>query len=127
MKGTSFLSGGNLTEILHLHVVISDADEEFNCLVVPVTTWREDNGKPLRWQDKSCVLQVGAHPFIRHKSWIFYARARAMSFKEIYDGIRNGLLVEKEKMSDIMVLEIQQGAKDTKFLPGELKHFFNYF
>jgi hypothetical protein len=39
--------------ILHLNIVLSDGDEEGNYLVVHVTTWREANGQPLRWQDGS--------------------------------------------------------------------------
>ena len=127
MKGTSFLLGGGKTEILHLHGVISDTDEELNCLVVPVTTWREKDGQPLRWQDKSCILDAGAHPFITHKSWIFYAQARSMSFKDIFEGIRDGRLIKKEEMPAAAILDIQKGAKTTKFLPSELQQFFNYF
>lgn len=82
MKGSSFLSDEKDTlhgSKRHLNIIITNPDEENNFLVVPVTTWREKDGKPYKRQDTSCILESGSHPFIKHKSWIFYAYSRSMS------------------------------------------------
>jgi hypothetical protein len=129
MKGLSFLSNihQDSDAILHLQIVLSDDDEEGNYMVVPVTTWREVNGRSLVWQDKSCTLDVGDHPFIRHKSWVYFAKAYAISFKDLFDGQRNGVFIAKERVRNDVLIKIQASAKRTDKLPSELKHFFNYF
>jgi hypothetical protein len=67
-KGQSFLNSPDDTKrgaIRHLHVVITEPDEENTVLVVPVCTYREENGKPLPGQDDSCILPADCHPFIK--------------------------------------------------------------
>jgi hypothetical protein len=129
-KGQAFLSeeeqaGRGLFR--HLNIVITEADEEQNYLVVPVTTFREKDGKPLPGQDESCILPAGCHPFIVRKSYARYSRARKMSYAEIYNGLKKGRLVNKEDISPVCLQELQRGAELSPYLPEELSRFFAYF
>jgi hypothetical protein len=130
VKGLSFLGGGEsvTNKTPHLHIILSDSDEDGNCLVVSLTTWREDdNGKPFRGQDKSCILDAGDHPFIKHRSWIYYAKARSLPCNEIYNRIMDKTFERQAALKDDVLLLIQEGARKSKFLPGEMRRFFNFF
>lgn len=131
VKGLSFLgnSGNSPDDKRHLNIILSDGDGNGNCLVVSLTTWREGkDGKPFRGQDNSCVLDVGDHPFIKHKSWIYYAMARELPCNEIFNEIIISKKFErKEVFNPSVLLKIQEGARKSKFLPEELKQFFIYF
>jgi hypothetical protein len=128
-KAQTFLVKGETRRgpTLHLNVVVSGADEDQNYLVVPVTTYYEHDGIPARGQDESCILPAQSHPFIVHKSYACYSRARKMSYTEIYNGLRQGILVSKQDMAPFYLQEIQRGAEASPHLPEELSHFFEYF
>jgi hypothetical protein len=129
-KRKSFLSNYENTPkgaMRHLNVVITDADENLYYLVVPVTTYREKDGKPFGGQDKSCVLPAGCHQFIKHKSYVCYARSRKMSYAEIFNGLKKGLLIKKADISTQYLHDMQAGAVISPYFPEELAHFFEYF
>ncbi|MCH3917121.1 MAG: hypothetical protein LKE40_06620 [Spirochaetia bacterium] len=125
-KNQTFLSEPEEThhgKYRHLRVVITDADENRDYLVVSITTWHEE----LPGQDDSCILSAGCHPFITHKSWVDYSRSRVMNYMEIFNGIQKGLLIRKEDMPVAVIALIQEGAEKTDFLPEEFRRFFDYF
>jgi hypothetical protein len=129
-KGHAFLGPEVKTRrglFRHLNVIISEADNEQNYFVVPITTYRKINGEPLHGQDKSCILLGGSHPFIKHESYACYARARKMSYSEIFNGLNKGLLMRKDDMSAACVKKLQEGARASPYLPDELTYFFRYF
>jgi hypothetical protein len=95
----------------HLNVIITEADENLYYLVVPITTYRRNkDGKPFGGQDGSCILSAGCHPFIKRESYVFYAKARKMSYAEIFNGIKKGILIRKEDMPVQYLLDMQKGA-----------------
>ena len=66
-KGQTFLSDEARTRSgskRHLMIVVEEKDEEY--LIVPATTWHDN--LPAGIQDDSCILNVGDHSFIKHKS-----------------------------------------------------------
>lgn len=96
-------------------------------LVVPVCTYREENGRPFPGQDDSCILPAGCHPFIKQKSYIRYYNAKAMSLVEIFNGKNKGILTMREDFAPALVQDMQRGAEESPFLPEEFRRFFNYF
>lgn len=124
-KGQTFLADDKTARgiIKHLRIVISNADIINEYLVVTVTTWYEN----IKGQDSSCILEAGCHNFIRHKSWVDFSRSKAMTYEEIFNGIRKGILIQKENLPPEVVLKIQETAKKTVFLPTDLERFFDYF
>jgi hypothetical protein len=129
-KGQAFLSENENTPqglMRHLNVIITEADEDSFYMVVPVTTYREENGRPFGGQDDSCILPPGCHSFIRHKSYVRYAKARRMSYAEIFNGLKKGILIKKDDMPIRYVQDMQKGAAISPFLPEELSHFLEYF
>lgn len=116
----------NSDSLKHLYFVISDPDVDNNVLLVNLTTMRNKPG-----EDKSCILNIGDHPFIKHKSIIDYKRAVS------YDAIRllrakfntslRSIIQFKEELDDEILLKIQQGAQTSPLFPRSLKCFFQYF
>jgi len=105
----------------HLFIVITDPDKDRNYLIVPVVTLKND------WQDKSCTLKKGDHPFIKHESCINYAKAKKLNYTEIYNGIQKGIFIKKEDVSPEVLKKIQDGCRITNKLPNKFKCFFDYF
>ena len=61
----------------HLWVVITDPDDDDGrCVIVSVTTLRHG-------VDQTVFLSPGDHPFIRHRSVIYYIDARMVSAQKI--------------------------------------------
>jgi hypothetical protein len=126
-KGNAFLSEEEHS-IRHLNVIITNPTDDMNYLVVPITTYHEDsNGRPIRGQDESCILNAGCHPFIKHKSYVQYKNAKKMNALEIVRGIQKGLLIKKEDMPPAIIQDMQKGAELSEWLPIELMPFFKYF
>lgn len=90
----------------HLMICVLGPDEKGDALIVPLVTCRP-------YSDHTCVLNVGDHPFIKHKSCISFDRAKkvpatsidssASNFKPgapvtaaVLNKIRKGLLASKE-------------------------------
>lgn len=105
----------------HLRIVITDHNGENEYLTVSVDTLKAP------WQDRSCILNVGDHPFIKHESFVNYRRAKVISFIQLFNGINKGLLIKKEDIGTDVLKRIQDGARKTKFLPTGLKDWFDLF
>ncbi|GHT96105.1 hypothetical protein FACS1894141_5870 [Spirochaetia bacterium] len=129
-KGQCFLDQEVETrrgKIRHLNVIISNADADFNSLVVPITTWYEINGRPIPTQDNSCVLPPDCHPFIKHKSYAKYKMARSLNSIDLANGLFKGEFIKQQDMSVQYVQDLQRGAEASPYLPDQLKRFFDYF
>lgn len=105
----------------HLRIVITEANERNEFLTIPVDTLRN------RTQDTSCVIEPGEHDFIKVRSFANYYYAKVLNFAQVFNGIKKGLLVRKEDVSDELLKKIQEGAKNTLHLNSELKAWFDFF
>ncbi len=106
----------------HLRIVISDPDPDDNVLVVSVNTFDEN-----KRNDTSCILNKGDHEFIKHKSYINYYKSEEYNYWKINYQEMKGLIIPKEEISDILLHDIQEGAKKSRLLPGKFRKFFGYF
>ena len=120
-KKQSFLDEPSGQNKRHLCIVITDANSENEYLVVPVDTLKFD------FQDKSCVLHVGDHSFIKQESFVNYRFAKVISFTQLYNGLQHGFFIRKEDVSDEVLARIQKGARETKNLKTEIKDWFELF
>ena len=119
-KGKSFLSAPEKTasgdDKRHLRIVITNPDAEFNQVVVSVTTLKCPNV-----QDCSCVLRAGDHEFIKHDSIVDYKRTIIMSSVEIFNGINQGILIDKPDVEPEILEQIINAAKQSRYIPHEIK------
>ena len=93
----------NSGTIEHLYFVISDPDPEENVLVVNLTTF---NNKP--YEDSSCILNKGDHPFIKRSSNIFYYKAQEYSLIKLTQMSFSGKIIFKETINDITLKRINR-------------------
>jgi hypothetical protein len=102
----------------HLWVILSEPIRyPEQIVIVNVTSWRE--GIP--YQDKTCVLEVGDHPFIRHKSWINYDETRCTTRENLDTLIQNNLLLLNEAVTSELLDRIQQGAALSPHTRGKIR------
>ena len=122
-EGQTFLSEEVKTKSgdkRHLMIVVEEKDGEY--LIVPATTWNEK--LPAGVQDDSCILNVGDHSFIKHKSWLDFRFAQAKPSIEILQGLLNGLLIRKEDLRPDLLAYIQAKTETSDRLPSKFKYFF---
>jgi hypothetical protein len=95
----------------HLWVVISEPmlDVADPVVIINFTTYRE--GK-----DRSCVLQPGEHPFIRHETVVHYAGAMNVPNAKL-EGLANGgkVVLQGQVRPDVLD-RIRQGAAESPFI-----------
>lgn len=104
----------------HLYFVISDADMDGKVLLVNLTT---DNGHP----DRSCVIKLGQHPFVKHQSVINYRDAREANLTAIEEAVQRGAVTTHISATDDLLAQIQTGARNSMHLKGKFKRFYNFF
>ena len=121
-KGQSFLCASDRGEDRHLHVIITIPDDKNIVLTVPICTYNE---KP--WQDSTCILPAGCHPFVKKRSYINYQYAKEMSLIDIFNCLRKGIFIQKSDFDMKYVQDMQKGAEETLHLPEKMKRFFEHF
>lgn len=122
MKKTSFHRKSDEEKKSHVRFVISNPDPENMVLVVNMTTFR-GTGR----EDLSCILNTEDHKRVKHKSYIFYAKAEELSTIQILKLKFEGLIDIVEDLSDEVLNRIQEGAKASDFLPEKFYKYFEYF
>lgn len=108
--------------IKHLSFIISDPDPDHNVMVVNLTTYYS-TGR----EDESCILDIGDHSFIKHKSYIAYRYAKELNYVKLLDERFKGHIIFKEDISEEVLIKIQKGAKKSKLLPLMFEKYFKYF
>lgn len=122
-EGQTFLSEEIKTKSgdkRHLMVVVAEKDDDY--LIVPVTTWYDS--LPSGLQDDTCILNIGDHSFIKHKSWLDFRFATAKPSIEILQGLLKGYLIRKEDLAPDLLAYIQAKTELSERLPSKYKYFF---
>lgn len=121
-KGQSFLDEPlNTSSKRHLRIVITDSNENNEFLTVPLDTLRN------RFQDVSCIVEPGEHPFVKVRSFINYKYAVTVNYAQLFNGISKGIFIRKEDVSADLLTRIQNGAKISANFRRELKVWFKLF
>ena len=98
----------------HLWVVISDANEEADVVVVMLTTLRARS-------DTTCVIQACEHPWIKHQTVVAYNIAEWQSVTRLEQLIAQRMVALQPPLSAGLLLRIQQGALDSSRTPSRIK------
>lgn len=121
MAGRTFLSDiAHTTSGDKRHLLIVIAELGLDYLVVPVNTWKDGR----KGQDDSCILDVGDHPFIKHRSWINYRRAKVISAITLINGLNSGKFIIMDDLRKDIVDYISAKAQISIYLPHEYMRFF---
>lgn len=101
----------------HLHVVISDPDENDQIVLVSVTTERAKS-------DTTTRLEAKIHPFIEKPSVIAYHYSKMMSCAQLKTLINDGDAIPKADASTDIVSRAQAGMRETRRAPREVQECF---
>ena len=115
--GSTFLLYDEDNPKPHLHIVITDPDENNYVVLVSVTTERSRS-------DTMTRLAVGDHRFITDPSVITYAYSKLLSCADIQALIACREAIEKEDASEKIVQRARAGLRETDRAPQEVKEFF---
>ncbi len=93
----------------HLWVVISDPDRDpVRVVMVSMTTYED-------YKEDVCLLDVGDHPSIRHKTCIAYNEARMTTLETLNTLIGGGYLSMQPPVSEAVLWRIRAGvSKSTR-------------
>ena len=94
----------------HLSIVVIDVPVTEEILVVSVTTYNDE-------KDPTCLLKVGDHPFIRHKSCVSYRNARRVSHVALQALIDRGRLISHERICPSVLERIISGLGVSTSIP----------
>ncbi len=108
----------------HLFIVLTDPAEvleytEKHSLLVGVGTVQP--GLP---HDPTCLLHAGDHEFIRHRSYVHYARALIEPSQSILNGVKKGLLVPKDMLVEDIFARVCKGLVESRFTPPKIMSFY---
>ena len=74
--------------------------------------------------DSTCVLDRGDHPFVKHLSYVFYARAIISHADKIQRGIGSGILTPQPDMIDEVFQRVEAGITGSPDTPGKIIKYF---
>ncbi len=116
--GNTFLNATFRRLCPHLWIVLSDrCDNSDTIAIVNLSTWRND--KP-ELNDPSCIVLEGDHPFVRHKSYIYYRQGICSPYSELEKGLACGVLTPQEDCSEDLVYRALCGAAESQFTPNSI-------
>ena len=124
-RGTLLIPSGppDDPERKHLFVILTDPVVDENdgtqrVLLVSISSVRS------RYDDSTCILRRGDHPFIRHESFVDYREARIELVDALRRGVQNGVLVPQESIETSVFSRICTGLQNS---PHTAPRFLKFF
>lgn len=103
----------------HFFVVLTDPAKNDSVLLVNATTYR--GNLP---HDASCFLDVGDHPFIRHKSYILYSKPHRATLQRLRTLIASGAVtLRPPPVSHAVFARIEAGTSSNQMTPDDLDFY----
>ena len=91
----------------HLWMVISDPQQGDRCLIVNFTSWRTD-------EDQACVVEVGEHPYIKHKTCVKFRGAKLVPITILEKCLDSGGLVSHTPLSPALLAKIRAAVPNSR-------------
>jgi hypothetical protein len=73
--------------------------------------------------DASCVVEAGCHPFIRHRSFVFYDKAVVLNADRLETALRQNAIRLHDPVSDELFEQIRVGLNQTPYLRPRIRRF----
>jgi hypothetical protein len=74
--------------------------------------------------DSTCILQPGEHRFIKHESYVYYAKARIEAANALLRGVKSGQLMAHEIMGQAIVQRICDGLQRSPHTTPRILRFY---
>ena len=106
----------------HLYIVLNDPcrfeDRGSNLWVLLVNLSSVREGVPY---DDTCLLEPGEHPFVRHRSFVFYRNARIGPESHVLQLTQNGLFKPNDPTPTEIFQRIKSGLYNSPHTKREFK------
>jgi hypothetical protein len=108
----------------HLFVLLTDPIEtpdvqDKQVLLVNIAT--VPNGLPY---DATCIIQPAEHRFIKHESYVFYAKARIEAANALLRGVKSGQFIPHDIMDHALVQRISDGLRQSPHTSPKILRFY---
>lgn len=77
--------------------------------------------------DTTCVLDVGDHPFIRHPSFVFYARAVVISVESLQRGFEQSRITPQDDLAEEVFQRVVDGITVSPDTPAKVVRYYTQF
>lgn len=102
----------------HLFVVLTDPCPEGAVLLVPICSQYERC-------DKTCLVGAGDHPFLKHPSFVFYARLKTYVAAELVESEKAGNVTYRGLLDERLFGFICAGVERSPFSPLKFRAYFS--
>ncbi len=108
----------------HLHIICNDPvyHPEYGCycvLAVNISSVPR-HGIPY---DTTCVFSGGEHAFIRHPSYVFYAKAVIWRVPALENRLAEGTITTHQDLAEVHFQKVIAGFQTSRFVPGKFRKF----
>ncbi len=123
-KGTVLIPSGPTD---HLHFVCCDPvfypKQAKECvLLVNISTIKPDID-----YDRTCIVQVGDHPFVTRASYIYYRKADIFGSNSLSRNVADGTFQAHQPCSDELFSRILNGFDISEDVRGKVKNFYSMY
>ena len=104
----------------HLFILLSDPQPPDQLtLLVGIASVQENLP-----HDPTCFLYPGDHPFVRHKSYVNYSRARIEPASKLLEGVKRGLFIPQGTLDGSIFARVCHGLLDSRQTAPKIRRFF---
>jgi len=114
-KGTLLVPSGGTS---HLHIICNDTCHIGANLLVNISSAYDGC-------DSTCMLDVGDHDFVRHASYVFYAKAMIVKARGLKSGFDNGSIRTQAPLRDDVFTRVVEGINASPDTPLNISRYFN--
>jgi len=104
----------------HLFILLTDPpNPDGEVLLVGVASVQERLP-----HDPTCLLYLGDHPFIRHKSYVNYAFARIEPVGKLVNGVKQGLFDPQGTLGEAVFARVCKGLLESRRTTPKIRKFY---
>lgn len=75
--------------------------------------------------DDTCLLHDGDHDFVKHNSYVFYAKALVIKAVSLKSGFDRGILKPQTPLQDTVFERVIDGINRSPDIPRSVRKYFN--
>lgn len=103
---------------MHLHIICTSEDTFGLTLVVPLCSLEAKTA------DRACLLHMGDHPFIKHPSFIHYAKSEILEVSSLQEALKRGDIIPQDDCdAQVFQLVLDGLALSTALRPKKSAYF----
>lgn len=108
------------SDLMHLHILLTSPSQKHPDKVLIANLSSFVQGV----HEESCILEPGDHPFIKHRSYIPYNKAKIFALQNLRDGIAQGLYRPRDPVGHDVFKRICNGLEQSTRVALGIKKFY---